>query len=114
MAISIAGLLTGISLADEGMWTFDNIPVKKIKAKYNFEPTQQWLDNVRLSSVRFNDGGSGAFISKTGLVITNHHVASGQLQKMSSAQKDYLKEGFYAPTQDLEQKCTDLELNVKL
>ena len=112
MAIGIAGLLTGISCADEGMWTFDNIPVKKIKAKYNFEPTQQWLDNVRLSSVRFNDGGSGAFISKTGLVITNHHVASGQLQKMSSAQKDYLKEGFYAPTQELEQKCTDLELNV--
>ncbi len=98
--------------ADDGMWTFDNPPRKLLKDRYGFEPTQQWLDHIRLSSVRFNDGGSGAFVSPDGLVLTNHHVARGQLQKMSSKQKDYVADGFYARTQKEEIKCTDLELNV--
>ncbi len=104
----------GISAAqaDDGMWTFDNPPRKLLKDRYGFEPTQQWLDHVRLSSVRFNDGGSGAFVSPEGLVLTNHHVARGQLQKMSSKQKDYVADGFYARTQSEELKCPDLELNV--
>src|SRR5689334_211984 len=100
------------SVADEGMWTFDNPPVKQLKDKYNFTPTQQWLDHIRLSSVRFNDGGSGSFVSPNGMVITNHHVALGQLQKVSTPQKDYVKDGFYAKTQAEELKCPDLELNV--
>jgi len=100
------------TVADEGMWTFDNPPLKQLKDKYNFTPTQQWLDHIRLSSVRFNDGGSGSFVSPNGLVITNHHVALGQLQKISTAQKDYVKEGFFAKTQGEEVKAPDLELNV--
>src|ERR1700745_2354162 len=98
--------------ADEGMWTFDNPPVTQLKDKYNFTPTEQWLDHIRLSSVRFNDGGSGSFVSPNGLVIKNHHVALGQLQKISNAQKDYVKDGFYAKTQAEEVKSPDLELNV--
>jgi hypothetical protein len=97
--------------ADEGMWTYFNLPKKQLKEKYNFEATQEWLDHLRMASVRFNDGGSGSFISPS-LVITNHHVASGQLQKVSTAQKDYLKDGFLAMTQADEIKCADLELNV--
>lgn len=97
--------------ADEGMWTYFNLPKKQLKEKYNFEATQEWLDHLRLASVRFNDGGSGSFISPS-LVITNHHVASGQLQKISTPQKDYLKDGFLAKTQADEVKCADLELNV--
>src|SRR6267142_1926827 len=103
---------TRIATADEGMWTFDNPPVKQLKEKYNFTPTQPWLDHIRLSSVRFNDGGSGSFVSPNGLVITNHHVALGQLQKISTAQKDYVEEGFFAKTQGEEVKAPDLELNV--
>src|SRR5579863_10114087 len=98
--------------ADEGMWTFDNPPVKLLQEKYSFTPTQQWLDDVRLASVRFNDGGSGSFVSAHGLVLTNHHVARGQLQKVSTPQKDYVKDGFYARTAADELKCPDLELNV--
>ena len=98
--------------SDEGMWTFDNPPVTQLKDKYNFTPTQQWLDHIRLSSVRFNDGGSGSFVSPNGLVITNHHVALGQLQKASTAQKNYVRDGFYAKSQSEELKATDLELNV--
>lgn len=98
--------------ADEGMWTFDNPPTKQLKERYGFTPTQEWLDHVRLSSVRFNDGGSGSFVSPHGLALTNHHVAFGQLQKVSTPQKDYVKDGFYARTQADELKCPDLELNV--
>jgi hypothetical protein len=103
---------SGAARADEGMWTLDNPPVKQLKEKYGFEPSKAWLDHVRLSSVRFNDGGSGSFISPNGLVLTNHHVARGQLQKVSSPQKDYVKDGFYAATDAEEMKCPDLELNV--
>jgi hypothetical protein len=98
--------------AEEGMWTFDNPPAKQLKEKYGFAITQQWLDHVRLSSVRFNDGGSGSFISPRGLILTNHHVALGQLQKVSSEVKDYVNNGFYAASSAEEIKCPDLELNV--
>src|SRR5437667_10062179 len=100
------------SAADEGMWTFDNPPLQQLKDKYNFTPAAQWLDHIRLASVRFNDGGSGSFVSPNGMVITNHHVAFGQLQKVSTAKKDYVKDGFFAKTQAEELKCPDLELNV--
>jgi hypothetical protein len=98
--------------ADDGMWTFDNPPLKQWKERYKFEPTDSWLEHVRLASVRLNDGGTGSFVSADGLMITNQHVASGQLQKVSSKEKDYTKEGFYAPTNDQELKCPDLECNV--
>ncbi len=97
---------------DEGMWTFDNPPVKQLKEKYGFTPTQKWLDHVRLSSVRFMDGGSGSFVSPNGLVMTNHHVAVGQLQKISSEKRNYVQTGFYAVTPDQELKSSDLEVNV--
>jgi hypothetical protein len=98
--------------ADEGMWTFDNPPLKQWKERYNFEPTKEWLDNVRLASVRLNDGGSGSFVSPDGLLMTNQHVASGQLSKVSTRERDYTKNGFYARTAAEELKCPDLEINV--
>ena len=98
--------------SEEGMWTFDNPPLKLLKAKYNFVPTEEWLDHLRLSSVRLNDGGSGSFVSPNGLLLTNHHVARGQLQKESTAEHDYLRDGFYATTPDQEMKSPDLEVDV--
>ncbi len=120
LCLALAGLLllttagATFSVADEGMWTFDNPPLKQLQEKYGFTPTKAWFDHVRLSSVRFNDGGSGSFVSPNGLTITNHHVAFGQLQKLSTAGKDYVKDGFHAKTQAEELKCPDLELNVLL
>jgi hypothetical protein len=113
LTLSVWALLSiSVSLADEGMWTFDNPPLKQLKERYGFEPTRAWLDHVRLASARFNDGGSGSFVSPHGLVLTNHHVARGQLQKVSSPSKDYVKDGFYARTEAEELKCPDLEINV--
>src|SRR5579872_7156431 len=82
--------------ADEGMWTFDNPPLAALRERYGFTPPAGWLDHLRLASVRFNDGGSGSFISAGGLVLTNHHVALGQLQKMSTPDRNYVRDGFYA------------------
>jgi len=100
------------AVADDGMWTFDNPPRKQWKERYQFEPSEAWFEHVRLASVRLNDGGSGGFVSPNGLLMTNQHVALGQLQKVSTKDKDYTKEGFYARTNAEELKCPDLECNV--
>jgi hypothetical protein len=99
-------------LADEGMWLYNASPADKIQNKYGFHITQGWLDHLRLSSVRFNNGGSGSFVSPDGLAFTNHHVGANCIQKLSTSTADYVSHGFYAKTRADEAKCPDLELNV--
>ncbi|HVX58943.1 MAG TPA: S46 family peptidase [Pirellulales bacterium] len=98
--------------ADEGMWLFNQPPRKILKERYGFEPTDEWLTRLQQSSVRFNSGGSGSFVSAGGLVMTNHHVGADALQKLSTPEHNYLHDGFYAAKQEDEIKCVDLELNV--
>lgn len=98
--------------ADEGMWLFSNPPLKQLKEKYHFEPDAKWLEHLQKSAVRFNSGGSGSFVSPDGLVMTNHHVGADALQKMSTADHDFIATGFYAKSQADEVPCVDLELNV--
>ncbi|MDP9266786.1 MAG: S46 family peptidase [Acidobacteriota bacterium] len=107
----LVALFAAYAPADEGMWLFNVPPKAKIKKKYGFTLTQPWLDHLRLSSVRFNNGGSGSFVSADGLAFTNHHVGADCLSKASTAGKDYIKTGFYAKSQAEEVKCPDLELN---
>lgn len=98
--------------SDEGMWTLDNLPLQYLNDTYKFKPQKSLLKKIQLSSVRFNDGGSGSFVSKNGLVLTNHHVAMGQLQKISNKKNDYVNSGFLAKSYKEEIKCPDLELNI--
>ncbi len=96
---------------DEGMWLFNDLPTEYLKTHYDFEPTDDWARHVMLSSVRFNSGGSASFVSSTGLVLTNHHVASDTLQKISTPEQNYMRDGFLATDRAQEVKAPDLELN---
>lgn len=112
--IILLALLFSLALplsADEGLWLFNAPPKAKLKAHYNFDVTPAWLDHVRASSVRFNNGGSGSFVSADGLAFTNNHVALDCLSKVSSPAHDYIKLGYSAKSQAEELKCPDLELN---
>lgn len=117
IAIVLLGLVfVPARYADEGMWTFDNPPLKQWKERYGFEPSQAWLDHVRLSTVRLSEGGgggaTGSFVSADGLIFTNQHVGADQVAKLSSAGRNLTKDGFYAATRAEELKCPDMEVNV--
>src|SRR5947209_15301571 len=107
--LSVAFALT--ARADEGMWTFDNFPAKKVRQKYGFSPDAQWLQQAQLASVRLAGGCSGSFVSPEGLVMTNHHCAHTCIEQLSTKDKDFVKEGFYAPGAEQEVKCPEIELN---
>lgn len=112
LLLSLA-MLIGIAataFADEGMWLYERFPSDKVKQKYGWAPDQKWLDHVRLSSVRM--GASASFVSPNGLVFTNHHVGAGCVHDISTAQHDYMKEGFYAGAQANEPKCPGLQVSV--
>src|ERR1700690_1313166 len=108
MGLAVA---TPLALADEGMWLYNAFPKERVQKQYGFLPTQQWLDLLRLSSVGFNNGGSGSFVSADGLAFTNHHVGADCIGKLGTSAADYVKNGFYARTRAEEVKCPDLELN---
>src|SRR5258706_5081346 len=110
----IVALLTFQSIpvfaVDEGMWTFNNVPRETIKQKYGFEVTDDWLKKVQLASVRFPNG-SGSFVSPNGLVLTNYHIVEDAVGELSTAAKDYAKEGFVARNQSEELKAEGLSLD---
>jgi hypothetical protein len=111
-ALLVLAMIPTESFGDEGMWLFNNPPRALLKERYNFEPTDAWLIHLQKSSVRFNSGGSGSFVSADGLVMTNHHVAAHDLDKVSTDAKNYLRDGFHAKTNAEEIPCKGLELNV--
>jgi len=99
------------SRADEGLWLYNHPPRQAIQEKYGFELTDAWLQHLQLSSVRFG-GASGAFVSEAGLILSNHHVGSRALQRLSTKEHNYLRDGFYARTRAEEQPCSGLEVSV--
>jgi hypothetical protein len=110
-------LVAGLTMAqpvrgDEGMWVFNRLPLERLKERYDFVAPPGWAEHLRSASVRFNNGGSGSFVSPTGLILTNHHVGADTLAKLSTSTKDYYRDGFFARTQEEEVKAHDLELNV--
>ena len=101
----------GALLADEGMWLYNNPPRALLKDRYGFALTDHWLEHLQLSSVRCG-GASAEFVSEDGLVLSNHHVGSRSLQRLSTKEHNYLRDGFYARTRDEEKACPGQELTV--
>jgi hypothetical protein len=99
------------SLADEGMWTYDNFPVAKMRTKYGWAPDAAWLDHARLASIRLAQGCSASLVSSEGLVMTNHHCARACVSELADAKHDYIANGFYAAKASDEKRCPDLEAN---
>jgi Peptidase S46 len=112
MVMLVLGMAISSSVhADEGMWVFNNVPLGQLKARYGFEPPPGWAEHLRSAAVRFNNGGSGSFVSTDGLIMTNHHVGADTLAKLGTATKDYCRDGFFAKNYQEEAKAPDLELN---
>ncbi len=111
-SLIVVSFFVGSLHADEGMWVLNNLPKDLLKKKYDFDLTDAWRERVMKASIRFNNGGSGSFVSPNGLAITNHHIGSDLIQKLSTKDKDLHKHGFLAKTIEDELKCPDLELNV--
>ena len=111
VSVAVLGLGSASVRADEGMWVYNNFPKEKVKAKYGFAPSDQWLTEAQQSSVRLAQGCSGSFVSPNGLVMTNHHCAHSCIEQLSTEKKDFVKSGFYAAEQKDEVKCPLLELN---
>ncbi len=111
--LAIALLVCGLraARADEGMWTFEQFPSEKVKEKYGFAPSREWLDRVRLSSVRLAGGCSGSIVSPSGLVMTNHHCARSCIEQLSTAEKDWMAGGFQARSAEDEVRCPEIEVN---
>lgn len=114
LAVACAGLFhTAPPVhADEGMWPLHGLPKQALHERYGFAPSADWVQRVQHASLRFSDGGSGSFVSERGLVLTNHHVARSFIYKLSTAQRDLLRDGFYAPTLAAELPCPDAELSM--
>ena len=99
-----AGLETGT------MWTFDVPPLEYWAARYSFRPTADWLEHVRLSSVR-QPGCSASFVSGDGLVMTNHHCARGCIEGVTREGEDFIENGFYAGSRAGERRCPNFWLD---
>jgi len=106
-ALLLTLVLTAAGWADEGLWLYNQFPKGEVRKKYDVETTDGFLTALRLASVKL--GASGSFVSPQGLVLTNHHVASGCIQKVSSREHNYMANGFYAAAQSDEVKCPDTE-----
>ncbi len=103
-------LISAYVFADEGMWTFDNLPKDQLKAKYGFTPDATWVDHVMKSSAAL-PGCSGSFISTEGLVLTNHHCIKSCLLQLSTAKKNYVTDGVLARKREEEMQCPAMEIS---
>ena len=97
------------SAADEGMWLLpfiEKLNIEQMKAKGLRLDAKDIYDlnhtSLKDAIVIFGGGCTGEIISPNGLIATNHHCGYGAIQQHSTVEHDYLKDGFWAATQDEE------------
>ncbi|MFT3998327.1 MAG: S46 family peptidase, partial [Asticcacaulis sp.] len=103
-AFALACVMAPAANADEGMWTFDNFPVAKVKETYGVTLDKAWMDKVQGAAVRLS-GCSASVVSPDGLVLTNAHCVIGCAQDLSSPEHDYVNEGFLTTARTEEKAC---------
>lgn len=108
-ALTAAGEYPGLETGK--MWQFDVPPLAYWKKRYNFEPSAQWLDHARLSSLRYATGCSASFVSPDGLVMTNHHCARACIESATQEGEDLLGNGFLAAKREEERACKGIFLD---
>jgi peptidase S46-like protein len=117
----IFSLIAGIMLvpmsvkADEGMWflMFIERLNHRDMQKMGLQLTAKEIYSINSHSlkdaiVQFNGGCTAELISKDGLVLTNHHCGYDAIAELSSAEKNYLKDGYWAPNRKAEIKPSSL------
>ncbi len=110
--VGILGLAAAPSAqAEEGMWTFDNFPADRMRAEMGWAPDQAWLDRVMVGTARL-PGCSGSNVSETGLVLTNHHCVVACVSALSTAEANYIDNGFMARTREEERRCPNMTVQV--
>jgi len=118
LTVSLAALALAASaapaLADEGMWTFDNFPIERVNETYGTNIDQAWLDHVRGAAVRLSSGCSASVVSGEGLVLTNHHCVVSCLQDLSSAENDFVRDGWMPATREEERACPGMAAEILL
>ena len=90
------------------MWTFEHPPLNYFEETYSFKPSNEWLDKVQKSALKFGNGCSASFVSEDGLIMTNHHCIRSLLRDLSTEERDLLKYGFYAENLEDELKIPGL------
>lgn len=112
ITVGMTLLIAQSLLADEGMWTLDNFPAAAVNEKYSVNIDQDWLDRVRLSTVRLEGGCTGSFVSSEGLVLTNHHCVRRCIADNSAAGNDLQENGYVAANREAELICPSDQLSV--
>lgn len=77
------------------MWAFDYPPVEYLTETYGFTPSEEWLEDVRLSALRIG-GCTSSFVSGSGLIMTNHHCSDGNARRVQKEGENLSETGFYA------------------
>ena len=103
--------------ADEGMWMLPLLQKMNGKAMKGLgcklSPKEIYdINNSSLKDaiVQFGGGCTGEIISGQGLLVTNHHCGYGNIQKLSSVEHDYLKDGYWAMNMNEELPCEGLSV----
>jgi len=113
--ITAMTIFAGSVFADEGMWLLPLLEKMNGKAmkELGCELTPKQIYDINHTSlkdaiVQFGGGCTGEIVSAEGLLLTNHHCGYGNIQKLSTVEHDYLKDGYWAMNRSEELPCEGL------